>query len=458
MAAKALTIVAALAFWTPSVPLLAHEIPARVTVMAFIKPEGRSLRLLVRTPLEAMRDVNFPLRWPGYLDLEHAGPQLLEAVQTWIAGPLELTEDGHRLVGPRIVAIQVSLPSDRSFESWEAALGHVTGPPLPPKTELIWQQALLDVLIEYPIESDHAEFAIRPGPTFSRMGLQTTTVLRFLPPDRGERVFQLVGPAQGDLVRLDPSWYQAALRFVRVGFGHIWDGIDHLLFVFCLVIPVRRFRTLVAIVTSFTVAHSVTLVASTLGLAPSGLWFPPLIEVLIAISILYMAFENILGARQNRRWMLAFGFGLVHGFGFSFFMRDSLQFAGAHLAASLLSFNLGVELGQLVVLLVAVPLLAWLFRRIPERAGVILLSALVAHTAWHWMLERLATLRQFRLQWPTLDVALLSGVLRALMLLLIVAGAGWLMWALTRRLLRPPSAIPDVILEGSESRHPRPEP
>ena len=92
--------------------------------------------------------------------------------------------------------------------------------------------------------------------------------------------------------------------------------------------------------------------------------------------------------------MVAFGFGLVHGFGFSFALRETLQFAGAHLLTSLLSFNIGVELGQLLVLLALVPALDLLFRYVvAERIGTIILSALVAHTGWHWMTERWERLR-----------------------------------------------------------------
>lgn len=450
-------LLAAMALGVAVPPTLqAHDIPARVTVRAFIKPEGLTLRVLVRAPLEAMRDITFPLRWPGYLDLARTSPELREATRLWIAGPLEITEGGRRLGEPRIAAVRVSLPSDRSFDSWETALAHATGPPLPVETDLVWQQALLDVVLEYPIASDRSEFAIRPGPAFGRLGQQTAIVLRFLPPGRGERVFQLNGNDPDELVQLDPRWHQAALRFVALGFRHILNGLDHLLFVFALVIPFRRLRPLIAIVTGFTVAHSVTLIASTLGLAPGALWFPPLIETLIALSILYMAFENILGVGQARRWALAFGFGLVHGFGFSLFLRDSLQFAGAHLATSLVSFNVGVELGQVFVLLLAIPVLNWLFRRIPERAGIIVLSALVAHTAWHWMTERLTTLRQFRITWPALDLAFFAGAMRVLMLLLIVAGAAWLMFGLARRLLRQPSrgAPGPIILERSEPTPP----
>jgi len=422
-------------------PLAAHDIPAQVTIFAFLKPEGHTLRVVVRVPLEAMRDVEFPLRGPGYLELARVGPRLTDAARLWIAGSLGLEENGRPLGEPRVTATRISLPSDRSFGSYEAALTHVTGAQLPPETELIWRQALLDVVLDYSIAEATASFALRP--TLGRLGLRTTTVLRFLPPGRGERAYQFGGDP--GLVRLDPRWHQAALRFVALGVRHILDGLDHLLFVFCLVIPIRKLRPLLAVITAFTLAHSVTLAAATLGLAPTALWFPPLIELLIALSIVYMAFENIVGARLERRWMLAFGFGLVHGFGFSFYLRDSLQFAGAHLATSLLSFNLGVELGQLLVLAAAIPLLTWLFRRVvAERMGTILLSALVAHSAWHWMLDRGATLRRYRFEWPALDLALLMGVLRALLLLAIVGAAAWVMVGLVRKLRGAPAPAEPV--------------
>ena len=121
-------------------------------------------------------------------------------------------------------------------------------------------------------------------------------------------------------------------------------------------------------------------------------------------------------------------------FGFSFFLRESLQFAGGHLTTSLLAFNVGVELGQLLVVALAVPLLALLFRRVvAERIGTILLSALVAHSAWHWMTGRFATLTQYQFEWPALDGAFLGDALRGGQLLVIILGAGWLMARLARR-------------------------
>ena len=120
--------------------------------------------------------------------------------------------------------------------------------------------------------------------------------------------------------------------------------------------------------------------------------------------------------------MIAFGFGLVHGFGFSFALRETLQFAGSHLLTSLLSFNIGVELGQLLVLLLLIPVLEALFRFVvAERMGTIILSALVAHTGWHWMMERGAILGRF--QPPAFDAAFLAGALRWLIAILLLAGA-----------------------------------
>jgi hypothetical protein len=226
--------------------------------------------------------------------------------------------------------------------------------------------------------------------------------------------------------RLAASFAPSNLSAIPDWYYHILDGTDHLLFLFCLIIPFRRFRPLIAIVTSFTIAHSITLIASAFNFGPDALWFPPLIETLIAVSILYMALENIVGSNVGRRWMITFGFGLVHGFGFSFALRQTLQFAGSHLLTSLLSFNLGVELGQLLVLVLMIPALDLLFRRVvAERIGTIILSTIVAHTAWHWMIERFGILRQFQFVWPALTATLMLSIVRWLIVLLILGASVW---------------------------------
>ena len=383
----------------------AHDIPTAVVVQAIVKPQGQHLDLLVRVPLEAMRDVNFPETAGGYLHISAADERIRDAAKIWVAQEIGVYEDGVALDNGQIEAVRLSLPSDRSFAQYETAFRHVLSPRLADTEELRREQALLDVLIRYPIGSPSAAFSLTPA--FAKLGLQTTTVVRYLPVDGSERVFEFSGDP--GLLRLDPSWHYAFLRFVGAGIAHILDGVDHLLFVICLLIPFRRVRPLIAIVTSFTVAHSITLLASAYGMVPNFLWFPPLIETLIAASIVYMAFENIIGSQWQKRWMIAFGF----------------------------AFNLGVEIGQLCIVLLAVPVLNYLFSNVvAERMGTILLSALLAHSGWHWMSERAGQLAAYSFEWPAFDYAFFAALVRWLMLITVIAFVVWTMAQVYGRFLR----------------------
>lgn len=400
---------------------LAHEIPQSVAVHAFVRPEGAQLRVLIRVPLGAMRDIQFPER-DGFLDLRQIEPDLYDAVKMWILSELRVFEGADERSRPVVDAVRVSLPSDRSFASYEQALAHVRGAPLPASTQLSRDQALLDVLLEYPIAAPDASFAIRPA--FSRLGVNVTTALRFVGPS-GVRAFEIHGDP--GVVRLDPDWHHAAWQFVKLGVAHILDGADHLLFLACLVVPLRRLRPLALVVTAFTAAHSITLIASAFNFAPDALWFPPLVEMLIAASIVYMAIENVVARPSvTRRCALAFGFGLVHGFGFSFALKETLQFAGSHLLLSLLSFNAGVEFGQLLAIAVLVPGVHLLFRFVvAERMGTIVLSLIVGHTSWHWMTDRWEALRQF--EGPGPDALLVTRALLAVTGVYLVVWLGRLL-------------------------------
>jgi HupE/UreJ protein len=425
----------------------AHDIPTDVRINAFLKPAGNRLELLIRVPLAAMIEAEFPTHGPGYLDVSRADDALRGAAKLYLIDNITITEDEVPLPAPRIAYARISLASDRSFASYEQARAHVEEPRLADDLDLYWNQQVLDVLLEYPIRSDRSAFAIHPR--VDRFAHNVSTALLFLPTGGVARAYELHGDP--GLVRLDPRWHQAALRFVVSGFWHILEGSDHLLFLCCLVIPFRRLRPLVIVVTAFTVGHSISLMASAFGFVPDALWFPPLIETLIAVTIVYMGLENIVRAAMGkiggdvaRRWVIAFAFGIVHGFGFSFALRETLQFAGDHLLTALFGFNLGVEIGQIAVLLVLVPALALLFRLVvPERLGIIILSALVAHTAWHWMLERGELLARFPL--PTLDAAFLASAMRGLMAVLILAAGVWIAngW-LARRLLTATGKTDDV--------------
>ena len=374
----------------------AHEVPSDVTVRMLVRPEAERVKLLVRAPLEAMQDITFPLVGQGSLDVPNASSQLRDAARLWLADNIELYE-GERRLPLTVVAVRASIPSDRSFAEYDTALAHLHAAPLPAGLDLPWQQALLDVELEAPLESPTSLFSIRAGT--ERLGMRVVNAVRFFGANGTDRVFQIEGDS--GLVALDPRWHQSMLRFLRQGFEHILDGADHLLFLLTLVVPFRRqLRALVWIVTAFTAGHSVTLISSAYGLAPSALWFPPLVETLIALSIFYMCVENVVCQNPRTRWPLAFGFGLVHGFGFSFALSSTLQFAGDHVLTSLLSFNVGIELGQLLVLVLLVPALNLLFRYVEPRVGGIVIAVIVGHTAWHWLAQRFTALSAFFNGWP----------------------------------------------------------
>lgn len=189
------------------------------------------------------------------------------------------------------------------------------------------------------------------------------------------------------------------LRYLELGFDHVLGGLDHLAFVLGLVLLVPRFLQLAGLITSFTIAHSITL-----GLASLDIFVLPaaLIEPLIALSIVYVGIENIAALARarthadfqldrsalSRRWISSFAFGLVHGFGFSYMLREVGLPPGA-LLPSLAMFNVGVELGQLCV--VVAPYIAfqrllrgsWAFRYLSGS-----LSVAIAALGVFWLLER----------------------------------------------------------------------
>ena len=181
--------------------------------------------------------------------------------------------------------------------------------------------------------------------------------------------------------------------FLKLGVIHIWAGYDHLLFLFGLLIVTRTFKTSITIISCFTLAHSLTLAIATLGTfqVPSHI-----VEPLIAASIVYVGIENLFrGDDPKGRWLLTFCFGLIHGFGFASVLRE--HGVGAHgsgIAVPLLSFNLGVELGQIAIAAVVLPLL-WLLRgkekTLRIERWVPACSVLIALLGGYWLIERIWT-------------------------------------------------------------------
>jgi hypothetical protein len=411
--AFALLLPAAVALWLVR-PADAHEFALESLINGFVKIDAREAHLVVRVPLHVVATVKLPARG-AEIDLANAGPALQRVLEA-LGRDLIVWEDGRRLV-PASAVGRLSLPSDRSFDAYEDAVAHVARP-VASDTAIYMDQGYLDAHFTYPIASPGSHFAIRTRLAPELKGYLKLAI-RYLP--LGEQGRAMLITSRSGRVSLNPAWYQAAGGFVVLGIAHILSGVDHLLFLLCLVIPALRLRQVLAIVTAFTVAHSFTLIGSAYGLGPGGDWFPPFVETAIAASIVYMALENIVGANLGRRWLITGLFGLVHGFGFSYGLKENLQFAGHHLLVSLFSFNIGIEIGQIAVLAATLPVLA-LFRRylVAGRVGVVILSAVVAHTGWHWMIERGEVL--WKTEWPRFDAAALAVLARWVAGVLLAAG------------------------------------
>jgi hydrogenase/urease accessory protein HupE len=177
-------------------------------------------------------------------------------------------------------------------------------------------------------------------------------------------------------------------RFLRLGIDHILTGYDHLAFLLGLLIIGVSLREAAKIITSFTLAHSLTLALATLNLIRLS---PRVIEPLIAVSIVYVGLENIFRQNLKWRWLLTFGFGLVHGCGFAAALRElGIGLNGKGVAVPLLSFNLGVEIGQLAIALVLLPLI-WRFEKHPDfiRRYSPACSILISAAGAYWLAQRI---------------------------------------------------------------------
>src|SRR5688572_3458934 len=413
--------------------LFAHDIPDEIVVQSYVRPQQNQLQVLLRIPLLAVTDANLPKDGTGYLAMAYVDPALREAANQ-ISNGIVFLEGDERLTRYDMANARISLPSDRSFDTYDGAVTRVRGSKLPDTTKVYYNQGFLDLELHFPIRSDSSPFSMRV--LFGRgLANRTATYINFIRPDGQVRAFRIHDDTP--LVRLDPKAHQAAWVFVQAGFYRFLDGLDHLLFVIVLALPFRRARDLVKPFAAFALAHSLTLTFAAFGLATTGApiaaaalgwpvdtWFAPTIGALIALSLVYVSIENGIGASLRHRWVVGLVFGLFHGFGFAIALQDSLQFAGSHPVAALAAYNVGLELGTLIILAIFVPAANLLFSTVlSERAGIIVSSVLIGHAGWHWMTERMAIARLS--SWPVLDLDLMLTIVRWLLALTVIGGAVW---------------------------------
>lgn len=414
-----------------SAPAIAHDLPDELEITVLLEPADGRIAAAYRVPLALLESIGLPKHGPGYLDLPLLDEPLERAARA-LVDEIAVFADGQELV-PDQVATRVSLPSEDAFGAMASARGHVLGPPLPPSTNVFWNQGYFDAYAEYPLATARPSFAldIRVAPGLA--SLLRLDVWFF--PAEGEAVDYHVHGGHGWL-ELDPGRLWVVGSFLRGGADHLFTRVDQLLFLLCLLLAFRAWKQPLRgapVLAGYAGGFSLALFAAAGGLVTTGPWVLPLAEVVVALAITYVALENIVvawvGPRDPAgppwRWALAAGFGLAFGLRFAAAVEADLQFAGAYPGLAILAFDLGLILGHGALLLVAVPLLgAVLATRRSHRVGCILASALLAHTGWHWLLERGDRLRW--IYWPEVAADWPLLVALAMVVLGLVAAALWL--------------------------------
>lgn len=231
------------------------------------------------------------------------------------------------------------------------------------------------------------------GRTIGWPGLigQADAIVRVAPLDRLVQVYRLTASSPQVTIAARPEARQVWRSYFALGVEHILGGWDHLLFVIALVLLVGSGWAVVKAATAFTIAHSLTLAVVTLGFA--GLPQRP-VEAMIALSIVFLALEIVRAAPDTlaRRlpWVVAFAFGLLHGFGFASALHD-IGLPEGEVPAALVSFNLGVEAGQLLVIAAVIAALAFLRRFQPqaERRAVQFGAYAIGITGSYWLIDRM---------------------------------------------------------------------
>ena len=358
------------------------DLPPEIVLQGFVKPDGGRLHLLVRVPLVLLSSFPLPKRGPGYLDLARIDEQLKRAALA-TGHQIELLEDGVPLV-PTAREARISIPSDRSFSSYASALAHLEGPPLSVDTDLFWNQGFFDTQLEYPIRSPDPQLSIRVN-VAPELGRRLKLRLEFLPVDGAPRTYEL--PGASGWIALNPHWYEAAWLFMKGGFANAFT-IDRFVFLLCLVAPFRQFRSLLAVVLGLSALQALTLTATAQGAVAESPWLEALFNSSLAVAVVLLAIGNLAAPSLRRRWFLGAVVGTLGGFGLGHLLADELQFAGTHPLVSIACFNVGVALCEVVSLALALAVPRLLFARVlGPSLGVVVLSAVLGHVGWHWMME-----------------------------------------------------------------------
>lgn len=281
-----------------------------------------------------------------------------------------------------------SLQNEQSFDTFEQ--------------DVYVGDTTVDVLLRYTTQGAVYKYAISSNldPGLPDQDETANLVLDYSP--SGVKVFRARGLLHEPVV-VTRSVFDAVMTFIKEGVKHILEGLDHVLFVICLVLGAMHFGPLLWRVTGFTIGHSITLSIGFFGFVPTAAWFVPAVETGIALSIIYVAIVAVLpdfktasisvDQQKKNDWSVVGVTGLIgllHGLGFSFVLQNILQVTSPNIWQSLLAFNLGVEIGQ-VLIVVAAWLVFYLIGILGARATKLnrfIVASICASTALYWVIER----------------------------------------------------------------------
>ena len=411
-----------------------RPIPDVVNIKAFARLENGSLDLLVRVPLAAVKDIQFPTRGEaGYLDLQALASMLPGAADHWIAGGFEVFDHDEPVSRPEVDQPRLALISDQSFDSYQSAIDHLDAAPVAATENLFLDQVWFDMRLRYRLASEQPAVAV--DPKVAGWGVRVSTDLKIV--DAGGQVRSLVFEGNPGRIYLAPRWTDAGRQFMDRGTRFVRSTAPLLLFLFCLVLPFRRYPPAIPPVVAFVSTLLAGLLASTLGLTVERVWFPPLLAALEVVAILLVAFANIADrVTPHRRTVFACCAGLIFGSSTALALEPALQFGGSHPLVSVLAFCAGATATLVAAAAIMIPVMSYLFSRTrTERIERIIVSALAADTAWGWLTERWSQLAKipFGVVFETGAAAM---VLRALAGLVLLAGALWFLneWLKSSRL------------------------
>jgi len=258
--------------------------------------------------------------------------------------------------------------------------------------------AVVDVKLEYDLDAPVYQYQLASSLNPGLPGQDDTANLVLDYGPGGVQVYRARGLLTEPVV-VSRSALSAFATFIKEGVRHILEGLDHVLFVLCLVAGSLSLKGLLWRVTGFTIGHSITLSAGFFGFVPSGSWFVPAVETGIALSIIYVAAITILPRMRSPVTELVTFFitsfiGLIHGLGFSFVLQNILKVSSPNIWQSLLAFNIGIEIGQLLIIFGA-GLILWFLGAISMRAsrlGRLSIAAASGFIATIWVFDRAASL------------------------------------------------------------------